>query len=139
MTKRFLLILWLAVLALSACTNENSIVTLGSLLSVNGGKWKVSFAKFGDEEAARGMYDRFLIEFKSNGAYLTTNPDGAISPALLPAGAWKEENGKLLFDGQITVRELSQQRTANKLILEWDVTIPGKVTTTYRIELIKSN
>jgi hypothetical protein len=139
MTKKIVSILLLLAVALHACTTEQVTTTLASLLAAGSGKWKVSFAKFGDEDAPRSMYDRFLIEFKNSGAYITTNPDGSIFPASLPTGSWKEENGKLIFDGQVTVRELSQQRTPNKLVLEWEVTIPGKVTTTYRIELVKAN
>ncbi|TAH20720.1 MAG: hypothetical protein EAZ08_04870 [Cytophagales bacterium] len=125
-------------LGVAACTTEKTSVTLTSILTANGGKWKVSYAKFGTEEAPSGMYDRFLVEFKSGTAYLTTNPDGAIFPALLPSGVWKEGSaGTLIFDGSVNVREITQSRTANKIVLEWEVSIPNKVTTTYRIELIK--
>lgn len=138
MKKRFLLFTLMLALGVAACTTEKTSVTLTSILTANGGKWKVSYAKFGTEEAPSGMYDRFLVEFKSGTAYLTTNPDGAIFPALLPSGVWKEGSaGTLIFDGSVNVREITQSRTANKIVLEWEVSIPNKVTTTYRIELIK--
>lgn len=140
MKKFFLSFLLLAAVTFYACTPEKAVVTLTSILTDGSGKWKVSYAKFGSEEAPNNMYDRFLIEFKNGGAYLTSNPDGSIFPSLLPNGVWKEESGnKILFDSNISVREISQQRTANKIVLEWEVNIPGKVTTTYRIELVKAN
>ncbi len=136
----FLFILCLCFCAFT-CTTEKATVTITSILTANGGKWKVSYAKFGTEEAPQGMYDRFMIEFKNGGAYVTTNPDGAISPAMLLAGLWKEGNNAntIVFDASVNVREITQSRTANKIVLEWEVSIPGKVTTTYRIELIKAN
>jgi hypothetical protein len=135
----FLFILSLCFCAF-ACTNEKETITLTSILTANGGKWKVSFAKFGTEEAPNGMYDSFVIEFKNGGAYITTNPNGAISPALLPNGAWKEGGSPntIVFDANVNVREITQVRTANKITFEWEVSIPGKVTTTYRIELVKA-
>lgn len=127
------------IITAQACTPEKVATTLASILTQGSGKWKVTFAKFGDEEPPRGMYDRFLIEFRGGDVYVTTNPDGAISPATLPRGTWKESNGKITFDGTVVVREITQQRTSNKIVLEWEVSIPGKVTTTYRIELMKAN
>ncbi len=138
MKKLIPFILFLIITA-QACTPEKVATTLASILTQGNGKWKVTFAKFGDEEPPRGMYDRFLIEFKSGDVYVTTNPDGAISPATLPRGTWKESNGKITFDEKVIVREIAQQRTPNKIVLEWEVSIPGKVTTTYRIELTKAN
>ncbi len=144
MKKKFLPLLpLLFILSLCfcafSCTTEKTSISLTSILTANGGKWKVSYAKFGTEEAPNGMYDNFVIEFKNGGAYVTTNPNGAISPALLPTGAWKEGSGAntLVFDAGVNVREITQSRTANKIVLEWEVSIPNKVTTTYRIELIK--
>lgn len=140
MKKRFLLFTLMLALGVAACTTEKTSVTLTSILTANGGKWKVSYAKFGSEDAPSGMYDRFLVEFKSGTAYITTNPDGAIFPALLPSGAWKEGSaGTLIFDANVNVREITKSRTTTKIVLEWDVTIPGKVTTTYRVELTKAN
>ncbi len=141
MKKRFLFFALLLALGIAACSTEKTTISLSTLLTANGGKWKVSYAKFGTEEALSGMYDRFVIEFKNGGAYATTNPDGAISPALLPSGAWKEGStlNTLVFDASVNVREITQSRTANKIVLEWEVSIPNKVTTTYRIELIKTN
>lgn len=138
MNKIIPFLLFLIITA-QACTPEKVATTLASILTQGSGKWKVAFAKFGDEEPPRGMYDRFLIEFKAGDVYVTTNPDGAISPATLPQGTWKENNGKITFDNKVTVREIAQQRTSNKIVLEWEVSIPGKVTTTYRIELMKAN
>jgi hypothetical protein len=138
--KFFVSFLLLVTVASYACTQEKIATTLASILTGGTGKWKVSFAKFGNEEAPNNMYNRFLIEFKNGGTYIATNPDGSIFPSLLPNGVWKEETGnKILFDGSISVREISQQRTANKIVLEWEVSIHGKVTTTYRIELVKAN
>ncbi|SFF16483.1 hypothetical protein [Thermoflexibacter ruber] len=138
MNKIIPFLLFLIITA-QACTPEKVATTLASILTQGSGKWKVTFAKFGDEEPPRGMYDRFLIEFRGGDVYVTTNPDGAISPATLPRGTWKESNGKITFDGTVVVREITQQRTSNKIVLEWEVSIPGKVTTTYRIELMKAN
>lgn len=140
MKKHTLLFAFLLSICLSACTLKGEVsASLTAILTGNGGKWKVSYAKFGTEEAPSGMYDRFLVEFKSGTAYITTNPDGAIFPALLPSGVWKEgSTGTLTFDGNVSVREITKSRTAGKIVLEWEVTIPGKVTTTYRVELIKA-
>ncbi len=140
MKKRLLLFAMLLILSVVACTTEKATITISSILTANGGKWKVSFAKFGTEEAPNGMYDSFMIEFKNGGVYVTTNPNGAISPALLPNGAWKEGGSPntIVFDANVNVREITQVRTANKITFEWEVSIPGKVTTTYRIELVKA-
>ncbi|TAH21411.1 MAG: hypothetical protein EAZ08_03565 [Cytophagales bacterium] len=141
MKKHTLLFVFVLSCFLAACTLTAEVsASLTSLLTANGGKWKVSYAKFGSEDAPSGMYDRFLVEFKSGTAYITTNPDGAIFPALLPSGVWKEGSaGTLIFDVSVNVREITKSRTPTKIVLEWDVTIPGKVTTTYRVELTKAN
>lgn len=141
MKKHALLFTFVLSLSLAACTLTADVsASLTSILTANGGKWKVSYARFGTEEAPSGMYDRFLVEFKSGTAYITTNPDGAIFPALLPSGVWKEGSaGTLTFDGSVSVREITKSRTATKITLEWEVIIPGKVTTTYRVELTKAN
>jgi hypothetical protein len=131
-------LLFLGVIAL-ACTPEQIATTLASILSGGSGTWKVVYAKFGDEEAPRGMYDRFTIQFKNNGTYNVVNPDGSVAFTSSLSGSWKEgSNNTVIFDGTITVRELKNLRAANKLVFEWEVSIPGKVTTTYRIELIKA-
>jgi hypothetical protein len=140
MIKKFLPFFLLIALLFHACTTENVATTLASILTSGSGKWKVAYAKFGDEEAPAGMYDQFLVEFKNGGIYVATNPKGAIFPTTLPTGTWKEEgSNRILFDNTVIVREITQQRTPNKIILEWEVSIPNKVTTTYRIELIKAN
>lgn len=140
MTKKFLPFFLLITLLFHACTPERVVTTLASILTNGNGKWKVAYAKFGDEEAPAGMYDQFLVEFKNGGIYVTTNPKGSIFPTILPTGTWKEESTNLiLFDNKVVVREITQQRTPNKIVLEWEVSIPNKVTTTYRVELIKTN
>jgi uncharacterized lipoprotein NlpE involved in copper resistance len=141
MRKSFFVSLTVLMLALVACNNEQQIITLSSLLTANSGTWKVSFAKFGDENAPSGMYDRFTIQFRNDGSYATVNPDGAIAFTNALTGRWVEGTtaNTIVFDGRVTVREITTVRTANKLTFEWDVTIPGKVTTTYRLELSKAN
>ena len=140
MIKRFLPILFLGFFAF-ACTTQNIAITLASLLSAGNGTWKVSAAKFGDEEAPRGMYDRFTIQFKNDGSYVATNPDGSVVFTALLNGKWREGTAPntLIFDGNVTVREIANLRTPNKLTFEWEVSIPGKITTTYRLELTKTN
>jgi hypothetical protein len=123
----------------AACTTKSDIVTLASILTQGSGTWKVAYAKFGDEEAPAGMYDGFTIQFKSATEYITVNPKGAITPASLPTGQWKQGTGNIVvFDGNITVREVSSTLSSNKIVFEWEVSIPGKVTTTYRIELVRA-
>ncbi|WP_091538373.1 hypothetical protein [Thermoflexibacter ruber] len=139
MIKSILSLLLFGIIATTACTSEKVNATLAAILYEGGGTWKVTYAKFGDEEAPRGMYDRFTIQFRNNGTYVVVNPDGSVifTPSLL--GNWKEgSNNTIIFDGTVIVRELKNLRTANKLVFEWEVNIPGKVTTTYRIELIKA-
>jgi hypothetical protein len=140
MIKRLFPILFLGFFAF-ACSQQQTAVTLASLLSAGSGTWKVSFAKFGEENAPSGMYDRFTIQFRADGSYVVTNPDGAIVFATKPTGSYKEGTtpNTLVFDGNATVREIATVRTANKLTFEWEVSISGKVTTTYRIELTKTN
>jgi hypothetical protein len=140
MRKRFLPILFL-VMSVFACTPEQTVITLSSLLGAGSGTWKVSFAKFGEENAPSGMYDRFTIQFKADGSYVVVNPDGSVAFTAKPTGSYKEGTtpNTLVFDGNVTVREIVTVRTANKLTFEWEVSIPGKVTTTYRIELTKTN
>jgi hypothetical protein len=122
-----------------SCSNQQVAVTIASILSQGSGTWKVTYAKFGDEEAPAGMYDGFLIVFKSNGSYSVTNPKGsAVTPTTAPTGTWKEgARNTVIFDGTVTVREVSGTLRSNKVVFEWEVSIPGKVTTTYRIELMK--
>lgn len=125
---------------LCACTKNEAEITLASILTQGNGTWKVAYAKFGNEEAARGMYDRFQIVFK-NGTYVITNPDGAVVFTLAADGKWQavsNNSRSILFDGQITVKEVSSSLNPNRLVLEWEVSIPGKVTTTYRLELVRS-
>jgi len=124
-----------------ACTNSSSeIATIASVLAQGNGTWKVSYAKFGNEEAPTGMYDGFTIQFKSNGAYVVVNPNGAIVPAASLAGKWKQGSmaNTVIFDDAVTVREISKVLSNSKVVLEWEVSIPGKVTTTYRIELVRA-
>ncbi|GAB4194531.1 MAG: hypothetical protein OHK0057_28110 [Thermoflexibacter sp.] len=113
MNKIIPFLLFLIIIA-QACTPEKVATTLASILTQGSGKWKVTFAKFGDEEPPRGMYDRFLIEFRGGDVYVTTNPDGAISPATLPRGTWKESNGKITFDGTVVVREITDYDPVTK-------------------------
>lgn len=137
--KKRIYLFFIAFIFLCACTKNEVEVTLASILTQGNGTWKVIYAKFGNEEAPRGMYDRFQILFK-NGTYALTNPDGAITFALANAGKWQavsNSNRSIIFDGQITVKEVSSLLSSNKLIFEWEVSIPGKVTTTYRIELAR--
>lgn len=136
--KQFIYLFVLFMVSWVSCTPEKTEVTLSSILTQGNGTWKVAYAKFGDEEAPRDMYSRFQITFK-NGTYTVTNPDGAVIFVLSTDGSWQAtSNAKsLLFDAKTTVREVSTVLNPAKLILEWEVSIPGKVTTTYRIELIR--
>ncbi len=138
LSSYFLLLFVLVNVA--ACTNKSAdVVTLASILTQNNGIWKVSYAKFGDEEAPAGMYDGFTIQFKSTTDYITVNPKGAITPAILPTGKWKQGSGNtVVFDDNITVREINRVLSNSKIVFEWEVSIPGKVTTTYRIELVRA-
>jgi hypothetical protein len=133
------LILSFILLSYQACTQKSDVVTIASILTQGTGTWKVSFAKFGDENAPTGMYDGFTLRFTNDGNYLRVNPNGAISPALLANGKWVQGTGNsIVFDGNITVREVSVALSNSKLVFEWEVSIPGKVTTTYRIELVRA-
>lgn len=133
------LVFTLVLFGYQSCSSPSEVVTVASILTQGTGTWKVSFAKFGDEDAPNGMYDRFTIQFTSNGNYVTVNPNGAISPALLATGKWTQGTGNtIVFDGNITVREVSRVLSASKVIFEWEVSIPGKVTTTYRVELVRA-
>ncbi|MCU0392523.1 MAG: hypothetical protein MUE81_15530 [Thermoflexibacter sp.] len=136
----YILVLAFAFFTTSCANNEDVAVTIASILTQGSGSWKVAYAKFGDEEAPSGMYDGFLIIFKNNGTYTVTNPKGAaIAPTSLPAGSWKEgTRNTVIFDGTVTVREISRTLSSNKIIFEWEFSIPGKVTTTYRIELVRA-
>ncbi len=137
--KKTLSILFFGFIALVACNPNEITATLASILSTGSGTWKVAYAKFGDEEAPRGMYDRFSIQFKNNGTYIAINPDGSVIFTSSLSGSWKESsNNTIIFDGSILVRELKNLRTSNKLVFEWEVNLPGKVSTTYRVELIKA-
>lgn len=141
MIKKVLLILLFSSLAISACTPDKAVITLTSILTGGSGMWKIAYAKFGDEEAPRGMYDRFTIQFKNDGSYIVVNPDGSVAFTSALVGKWKEGTlaNTIVFDGTVTIREIANVRTANKLTFEWEVSIPGKVTTTYRIELVKAS
>jgi hypothetical protein len=144
MTKKKLSFFFLLCLFLTSCTPVgNSIeVTLTSILAQGGGKWKVAYAKFGDQEVSQTLFTRFLLEFRDGGIYVVTNPDGVLSPAQVLSGSsgkWQEIQKSLIqFDGKVTVREVSPTLSSGKVIFEWEVTVPGKVSTTYRLELIRA-
>lgn len=144
MIKKRLSFLFLFCLFLVSCTNTNESieVTLSSILAQGSGKWKVSFVKFGDQEVSQTLYTRFQLEFRNGGIYVITNPDGVVSPSQIltgSSGRWVEVAKNLIqFDGKTTIREVSQSLSSNKVVFEWEVNIPGKVTTTYRMELIRA-
>ncbi len=145
MIKKRLSFLLLLCLFLASCTNtskESIEVTLSSILAQGSGKWKVSFVKFGDQEVSQALYTRFQLEFRSGNIYVITNPDGVVSPSQILSGSsgrWVEITKNLIqFDGKTTIREVSQSLSSTKVIFEWEVTIPGKVTTTYRMELVRA-
>ncbi len=137
--KKTLSILFFGLIVLVACNPNEIAATLTSILSTGSGTWKVAYAKFGDEEAPRGMYDRFSMQFRNNGTYTAINPDGSVIFTSSLSGSWKEgSNNTIIFDGSTLVRELKNLRTSNRLVFEWEVNLPGKVSTTYRVELIKA-
>ncbi|TAH20417.1 MAG: hypothetical protein EAZ08_06150 [Cytophagales bacterium] len=144
MTKKSFSLLILLCLFLTSCFDKDEPieVTISSILSQNGGKWKVSSAKFGNQEVLQDLYARFLITFRSDGSYSVNNPDGILTPSNLPTGAsgvWVEiTKNTIQFDKKVIVREVSQTISPAKIIFEWEVTIPGKVTTTYRLELVRA-
>ena len=144
MTKKSFSLFVLLCLFLTSCfdKSENLEVTISSILSQNGGRWKVSAARFGNQEVLQDLYARFLITFRSDGGYSVNNPDGILTPSQLPTGAsgmWVEiTKNTIQFDRKVIVREVSQTISATKVIFEWEVTIPGKVTTTYRLELVRA-
>lgn len=142
MTKKLAFIFLVFVSIFSSCTPEGAIdegSPLFKILTDNGGKWKVVAAKFGDQEVALSLFTRFQLEFRKDGLYVHTNPDGVLSPSSVLTGStgkWTEiGKNSIQFDGKVTVREVSQQLSTSKVIIEWEVTVPGKVTTTYRLEL----
>ena len=142
MTRKFVFVFSLFLLSFSSCTQDGSIDVnspLFTILTENGGKWKVVAAKFGDQEVDLSLFTRFRLEFRKDGLYVHTNPDGVLSPSAVLTGStgkWAEVGkNSIQFDGKVTVREVSSSLSSNKLILEWEVNVPGKVTTTYRLEL----
>lgn len=144
MIKKSFSLFVLLCLFLTSCFEkaESAEITISSILAQNGGKWKVAFAKFGDQEVLQDLYARFLISFRSDGTYSVTNPDGILTPSNLPTGAsgvWLEiSKNTIQFDKKVIVREVSQTISNTKIIFEWEVTIPGKVATTYRLELVRA-
>jgi hypothetical protein len=138
--KRSILLLFAFIfLAVSCRSTEPVSLTLTSILTSKN-QWMVTEAKFGNEDARPGQYSRFRVEFKADGTYKITNPDGAPTfnrnnPASI--GTWKETSPErgIMMDNLMLIRETSNTLNPSRVIFEWNVTIPGKQTTLYRFVL----
>lgn len=140
------LFIWFAALAtalsVTGCVNQSAgdaADLLFTILSQRGGTWRINNATFGNEEAPFTMYADYRITFRPDGSYQVTNPAGAPSFTRTASGRYSASNRIVIFDGGVTTaREVSQgPLNPNRLILEFDVTLPGKATTTYRFELVR--
>ncbi|WP_448519565.1 hypothetical protein [Rhodoflexus sp.] len=129
----------------AACGNLQSsggeaINILQNILAQGNGTWRVASASFGDEEASLNMFDDYRITFRPDGTYQVTNPKGAPSFTRRASGRYAVTMERVLvFDGgETTAREMTRGNLRpDRLIFEFDVTLPGKSTTTYRFELVR--
>ncbi|MCS7019038.1 MAG: hypothetical protein RMJ87_06425 [Cytophagales bacterium] len=145
MKKRFIICLTglLIVLSITGCADKNNasdtINLLFTILSQRGGTWRVNSATFGNEEAPLNMFADYRITFRPDGSYQVTNPAGAPSFTRNASGKYMAFDRLLTFDDGVTVaREISTGAlNPNRLLFEFDVTLPGKATTTYRFELVR--
>jgi hypothetical protein len=134
-----------AMIFVSACSNLTDgggqlINILQNILAQGNGTWRVASASFGDEEASLNMFDDYRITFRPDGTYQVANPKGAPSFTRRAGGRYAVTAERVLvFDGgETTAREITRGNLRpDRLIFEFDVTLPGKSTTTYRFELVK--
>ena len=129
----------LALFVLAACSKNDDLTPdanaeLRSIItSANG--WKVTEARFGNEEAPVGMYDDYTIKFAEDGSYVITNPNGGVNPNFSNPnnfGTWVSQvldQKGYVFDNAVFVEVVEMSRT--RLHLRWFVQKPGKVGVYY--------
>ncbi|TAD97872.1 MAG: hypothetical protein EAZ97_11795 [Bacteroidetes bacterium] len=152
MKKHFLAIIAFLLLVVTSCgTNDNggidAVQTLESVLtSVNG--WKVTSAKFGNEDAPVGMYDGYIIRFAKDRTYSLVRPNSAAininRSNTQDKGVFTVQGSSSTIGGSTTgitfdnvvVTSVEGTFSRNQLVLTWSVAIPGKSVVNYRWVLV---
>ncbi|WP_338761459.1 hypothetical protein WAF17_15545 [Bernardetia sp. ABR2-2B] len=120
-------ILLIGVGAFTSCSSlsqDTDEATNGAFV----GSWKLTEAKFGSETAKPESFAGFVVALNSSNTYVITNPTSFPVPSK-PVGTYEASGGSLIFDGSTSVRLVNT--SGNSMTWEWEVSIPGKATTTY--------
>ena len=120
-------ILLISVGAFTSCsslTSNSDGVTDGAFV----GSWTLTKANFGTEVADPATFQGFTVALNSSNTYVITNPQSNDVPSKL-SGTYEASNGLLVFDGSTSVRLVTL--SGNTMTWEWEVSKPGKQTTTY--------
>lgn len=120
-------ILLISVGAFTSCsslTSDSNGVTDGAFV----GSWTLIKANYGTEVAEQSSFQGFTVSLNSSNSYVITNPMSNHVPSKL-SGTYEASNGLLVFDGSTSVRLVTL--SGNTMTWEWEVSKPGKQTTTY--------